>query len=367
MFGRRKQHVRTDVSLVTQWIQQATLARMSSGRPVPYDELPITQGVVNLVADGIAAMDLYAVDKKGKAVATEFPVLEQPNPDEDREDTIHKAIQSLMWKGNIYAMPGPVDPGTGAADTLNILNPNRVGWQPDPMDDLRVASWTIDGAPLARSRITHVKMNDDPRRGPLGESPLVRCSTALGMYGWAYRYIADFFANGGNPSSYFKSKLNGLGNDKITELVNEWISARQQTRPAFLPDFLDLEVPPNNGELAAVIEVLDFASAEIARLLSMPTTVVNAPVKGYSLTYANVGDEFKRWLAFGLGTTWINRIERLFTRQLPTGLRAHLDPSPLFPTDLFAEPLGPDTPTAALPPAPAQAPAAPPPAQEVPV
>lgn len=326
------------------------LIRSGTGTPVPYDELPITQGVTTLIADAVADMDLYAVDRDGRYTGVQYPVLETPNPDEDRADTLHKIVQSLMWKGNAYGLNGPIDPSTGAAVSVNVLNPNTVGHQDDPYDELRVQTWTIHGSPIRREAITHWKLNDDPRRGPLGRSPLTVCTGALETYGWAYRYLSDFFAGGGNPSMMFRPKME-LAPAKITELAEEWVAARRERRPAFMPTWLEAEVPPYNGELQAVIQVLDFAAAEVARLLSLPTTVVNAPVQGYSLTYANVGEEFKRWLVFGLGTTWVRRIERGFSRLLPDGVRAHLDPSSLFPAELYAEPIGPDTPTAALQPA----------------
>ena len=41
MFGRRREsHARSDISLISQFIQAQTLARIDTGRPVPYDELP---------------------------------------------------------------------------------------------------------------------------------------------------------------------------------------------------------------------------------------------------------------------------------------------------------------------------------------
>lgn len=347
--ARRSAHLRADISLITNWLQQMQLSRAGTGVPVPVDELPITQGLVNLIADGIADMDLYPVDARGRWTREVFPVLEQPNPDEDRADTLHKIVQSLYWEGNANALNGPFDT-TGAVSAINVLNPHSVGWLVDPADELRVEWWMVNGRRYERSALTHWKMNDDPRRGPMGRSPLKVCDTALETYGWAYRYLADFFAQGGNPSSVFKSKLE-LNDDKITELVDEWIKARRQKRPAFVPPWLELDIPPSNGELQAVIEVLGFATAETARLMSIPTTVVNAPVEGYSLTYRNVDEEFKRWLALGLGTTWVRRVERGFTRLLPRGVRAHLDPSNLFAGSLLADPDGPDeSPTSEVPP-----------------
>jgi len=333
---RRDRHSRADVSLISSWLSEALSARAGTGTPVPYDELPITQGVASLIADSLAAMDLYPVDLNGNPTGETFPILEQPNPDEDRAETIHKIAQSMFWTGNGYALKGPVDLTSGAVDAITVINPDRVGVDPDEYDDLRVRSWTIDGQTYGRQTIQLWKINDDPRKGPLGRSPLKRCATALDTYGWAYRYLGDYFAGGGNPGSILKSKLE-LDPTKITELAAEWASARKQARPAFLPQWLDFEVPPSSGELRDVVEVLSNAAAEVARMLNLPVSLVNAPVAGYSLQYSNVGDEFRRWLAVSLGTTWIARIERGFSQLLPPERRARLDPSNLFRPDLFPD------------------------------
>lgn len=334
---RRNRHARADVSLVAQWIGELASVRAGQGAAVPYDQLPITQGTASLIADALAAMPLYAVNERdGTEVADRFEVLEQPSPDEHRADTVHKIAQSMFWTGNAEALKGPLDPSTGAITAITVLNPDSVSPDIDPEDDLHIVGWNINGRPFPRTAINLWKLNDDPRRGPTGESPLKRCATALDTYGWAYRYLADFFAQGGNPSTVLKSKIE-LSPAKITELADEWVAARKQTRPAFLPNFLDLEVPQSTGELTAVIEVLGFAAAEVARALNLPVSLVNAPVQGYSLQYSNVGDEFRRWLATSLGTTWVARIERGFTQLLPMGVAARMDPSQLYRPDLYPE------------------------------
>ena len=331
MFGFRDRHYRADVSLVSQVLGELMSARAGTGTPVPYDELPITQGVASLISDSLASMDIYAVNADGvRQPEGMFPILEQPDPDEDRADTVHKLAQSLFWTGNAYALTN------SSADAVTVLNPDTVGYTADSYNDLKIGMWHINGQATSRANIVHWKLNDDPRTGPLGRSPLRRCATALDTYGWAYRYLGDFFAQGGNPSSVLKSKLE-LDPAKVTELAEEWMLARKQSRPAMLPQWLDLEVPPSSGELAAVVEVLGFAAAEVARMLNLPVSLVNAPVAGYSLQYSNVGDEFRRWLAVSLGTTWVARIERGFTSLLPPGYRARLDPSTLYRPDLFPD------------------------------
>lgn len=338
MTARRQRKFRADVSLVSQVLGELLSARSGTGTPVPYDELPITQGAVMLIADAIASMDLVAVDapRNGAPVAGEFAVLRQPNPEEDRADTLHKIVQSLFWSGNAYGLVPFERRASGEVEAITILNPDSVGVQTDPMNDLRVAWWSIHGQRADRHRVNHWKMNDDPRKGPLGRSPLKLCATALETYGWAYRYLGDFFAGGGNPGSVLNTSIE-LDPAKIEEVANEWVAARKQARPAILPKWITFDVPPTSGELAETVKVLEFATSEVARMLNIPVSLVNAPVAGYSLQYSNVGDEFRRWLAVSLGTTWIARIERGFSALLPEGVYAKLDPSNLFRADLFPE------------------------------
>lgn len=342
VFGRKK-HVRADVSLIESVLGALIQQRSVTGTPVPADELPITQGLVTLIADAIGDMEMYPVDRPGndpraQRLPDRFPILEQPDPDEERADTVHKIVQSLFWKGNGWALNGEIG-ANGAVDAITVLDPNEVGWLPNPDHSLKVRKWTINGREVERGALTWWKINDNPTKGPLGKSPVQICSTALETYGWAYSYLADYFQLGGNPHQVFTSKLD-LSPGKITELADEWIRSRQEHRPPFLPSWLDFQVPPTSQELEQVVRVLEFAAAEFARMCNVPVSLVNAPVAGYSLQYSNVGDEFRRWLAVSLGTTWIRRVERGFSQLLPTGVWCKLDPGGLFPADLFPEPAG---------------------------
>lgn len=339
MFGlTRKARTAHRRTMIDDVIAELIAARMTPGVPVPVEELPIVQGLVMLIADAIADMELYAVDKPGnhpdaQRVDDEFAILQQPDPDEDRADTVHKIVQSLYWRGNAWSLLGPRT-ARGDVDSMTVLAPSEVGWLPNPAHSLKVASWQINGVTYSTHDLAWWKINDSPLRGPLGRTPLQVCAQALGMYGWAYRYLADYFGSGGNPSSVMRSKLE-LSPEKITELSDEWTVARQARRPAFLPNWLEFDVPPAAGEIEAVVAVLEFASAELARMMNVPVSLVNAPVAGYSLQYSNTEDEFRRWLAVSLGTTWVRRVERGFSRLLPEGRWAKLDPAGLFPADLF--------------------------------
>lgn len=281
-------------------------------------------GLANLHADVLAAMPMTttAGGRRGQP-----DIVTRPNPEETRHTTQHKVVQSLFWKGNAYGLRGP--------DSALILNPNDVGYEPDPYDSTRVLSWYVNGQPVPRDAIVHCKINDDPRRGPLGRSPFAAAATPLAMYGYAYGYLSMFFENGGNPSTVLQRT--GPSNtiyDPATA-ADDWVTARKARRPAVLPAGWELSVPTNNGEMEAVGRILEQCAVEVARLVNAPPSLVNAKANG-SMTYSNVHGELARWMSLSLVPTWISRLEDFWSDL--TGYPIELDTDVMFrlvsPTDM---------------------------------
>ena len=77
----------------------------------------------------------------------------------------------------------------------------------------------------------------------------------------------------------------------------------------------------------------------------MPGSLVNAPSNGYSLTYANIADEMRRWIALSLKPTWMARWESAF-RTLTGDPTIYLDPTELLDTYAL---LSPDASTTGVP------------------
>jgi len=336
MFRRAKaddleQFVRSDVSLVSEVIGYLANARVE-GLPVDVDDLPITVGASTLHADTVAAMPA-----RSRSTAPLTPrvrdLIARPDPDSDYRAFVHAGTLAMFWHGYATLLLDRPAPGTSSAE---VIDPLRVGWSGP-------TGWMIDGIQVPDDLILAIPLLNDPRRGPLGESPLHRCYQALSMYGYAYRYMIDYFAQGGNPSSILKSS-HALGNavlpsgqTRAQEIVSEWITARQQRRPAVMDPTISLEIPQSTGELAATLSVLDYCSAEVARLLNMPGSLVNAPSNGYSLTYANIADEMRRWIALSLKPTWMARWESAF-RTLTGDPTIYLDPTELLDTYAMLQP-----------------------------
>ena len=320
MFGRRRRERSTSPELgIQRGLNAAQFARVA-GTTYGIDQLPITQGLAQLHADVIASCELYAEDSTGRRVVNTPAVLVQPDPDEDRMVTLHKLVQSLWWEGNAYAL---VEFGSRFDVSVKILNPSTVAHvpHPDPARDLEVAGWLVHGLPARADQVNHWKLNDDPRRGPLGTSPLRRCWTALENYCYAYNYLARFYASGGNPTMVLRSTI-PLVATQATEAQAQWIAGAETIR-VLDPQWL-IEQGPAAQDIAQTIAVLDFAAAEVCRATNVAPSIANVVSQG-TMTYSNVRDELKRWTIISLRPTWLRRIEDGFTRLLAPGLRARFD------------------------------------------
>jgi phage portal protein BeeE len=324
-----EQYVRADVSLVSEVIGYVAAARVD-GLPVAVDDLPITVGASTLHADTVAAMP--ARTRSTETTRRVRDLLERPDPSTDYRAFIHAGTLAMFWHGYATLLLDRPAPLTVSAE---VVDPLRVSWT-------RQTGWSIDGISIRDELILAVPLMNDPRRTSIGESPLDRCDQALSMYGHAYRYLIDYFAQGGNPSSILKS-THALGNAPLAsgktraqEIVSEWITARQERRPAVMDPTISLEIPNSSGELAATLSVLDYCSAEVARLLNMPGSLVNAPSNG-SLTYQNVADEMRRWIALSLKPTWMARWESAL-RTLTGDPTIYLDPTELLDAYALLDP-----------------------------
>jgi hypothetical protein len=346
LFRRRTRETPADASRATptldERVQAIYAARSTALSTITVDQLPIVQGLANLHADVISQFPLYAVDENGARVTPTPDILVQPDPTEPLGETLHAIVQSMWYTGNAVALRG--------RDTIRVQNPSmcNVTGPFDPFDDRRIEGWVIHGVEVPVSRVVLWKINDDPRRGPLGASPLERCWQAVQNYAWAYRFLADYYSSGGNPSIILKSR-NAADPTQADELWATWVAARQVGRPAIVPWDVEVAAAPAAGDISETVAVLEFCAAEICRATNTPASIGNAPVAA-SLTYSTTLEELRRWLVLSLSPTWLTRIERGFTTLLADGQTARFDTSELPRLDMFGSaPAGPGTPAATLP------------------
>lgn len=326
----RRRHKRSDtgpttddeLSPIVDLLEYLAAVRAGIGA-VDVEELPAAVGLVTLFADVASSFPIVAVDRASGERHGEQPMtFAQPDPTEEVSDTVEAIVQSLAWTGNAYATRSDEWPYA----TCRVINPNLVTPVLMPNDDRAVDYWLVNGEPYALDEVVHWKINNDPRRGPLGRSPIRQCAPALRVYTAAYAYLADYFDEGGVPAQYFQATRN-MQPDEMRMYRDEWVDARRTSRTGVVPRDMELKFPPTVSETDHVLAVIEAASTELGRVLRVPPSITNAAVAGYSLTYTNVADDLRRWLAIGLGPTWLRAIARGFSQLAPDHVRAEVDTS----------------------------------------
>jgi phage portal protein BeeE len=108
------------------------------------------------------------------------------------------------------------------------------------------------------------------------------------------------FANMDVPAGYLKQTGGpDLMDEEIDALLSAWEMARRTRMTGFLTPQLDYETPQFDPAKLQLVEARQAVTAEVARLLNLPPTFVNAETGG-SLTYSTVAMQQEALRAFTL-------------------------------------------------------------------
>jgi HK97 family phage portal protein len=241
-------------------------------------------------------------------------ILRRPSPEITRQEYLAAAAGSLVDHGNAYLWQ-PItgrDPSTGRPDVSIVL----------PFDDVRV-SWA-DESKLARRyewagrelqpgrEILHVAI-DRPAGELLGRSPLETSAEALGRVLLADLFAAEWFETGAVPSVTLK--FEGALTDAAAAGVKEkWIANHRDHSPAVLPKGWDLKESSLSPESTQLLETRKWGVQEVARALGIfPAELLLAEVNGSSLTYQNVSEALRTFLAVTVQPVYLKPLEAAFS------------------------------------------------------
>jgi hypothetical protein len=116
--------------------------------------------------------------------------------------------------------------------------------------------------------------------------------------------------------------------DKAGELLDTWMMARDQNRPAVISGGLTLETyDPVSAADALVLDAIRNLDSTVARVMQCPPSLLNTEAQS-SLTYSTVRDEYRKFL-LTLNASYLNRIEAAFSQYRPNGQIAQFDTASL--------------------------------------
>jgi len=280
---------------------------------------------VGIIADSVAALPLRAVRSVGdRTVPIALPrVFSNPGPTVTPYELVHQVVTSLALYGNAYLY---VDYAGGEPIALTPLHPNNVEVS---APDFRGRRYSVAGAEVDSDRIVHIRWWTPPQ-ALTGLSPVQEQKTTIGLALAMERHLAQFYAEGGTPSSVLETDSD-LTSEQARVLRESWtVQHNRHRKPAVLTNGMKwrpITVSAADMELNATREL---QIAQVARIFRVPSYMIGA--RGDSQTYQNAEMSGQHFITYTL-LPWITRIEEQFSALLPRPQRVSFDTEALLRAD----------------------------------
>jgi HK97 family phage portal protein len=151
---------------------------------------------------------------------------------------------------------------------------------------------------------------------PFGASVVQYASGTISAALAAERFGAQFFADGGHPSSLLYADRE-VTEDQAKNVKRAFLAATRGTRePAVLGSDWKYEQVQINPDDSQFIDLLRFEVENTCRFMGVPPSMVYGAVSGQHVTYANVSQADLHFLRYSL-ESYLTRFERAWFRMLP--------------------------------------------------
>jgi len=266
---------------------------------------------VSIIADSIAGMPWGSFREVGeRREPLDTPsVLIRPNVDQLRYQFVTEVVTSLALHGNAfiaYARDNRAMPVE-----LRCLDPQGVSVSRDTMTKQMIFS--VGGATFDSSNLLHLSWLTMPG-AILGVSPLQVNKNVIGLQLAMQRYLAQFYGEGGIPSSVLETD-NNLTVEQRNELGEGWQDFNgRRRRTAVLSGGLKWRAVNVSAADAQMLETRAQLVFDIARVYRVPSHLIAA--QGDGQTYQNVESAGINFVRYTL-LPWMQKIEQGISSILP--------------------------------------------------
>jgi phage portal protein BeeE len=254
----------------------------------------------NLLCSTIAGLPLELYRKStGEELGSPL-WLEQPSVSQPRSITIAWTVDSLLFFGVAYWRVTEVYFDDGRPARFEWIAPGRVSYTTDPNTNF-ITQYTVDGTPVPMSGLGSLvtfQAQDEgilqrgarTLRSAIDLEKAMRVATSTPM-----------------PSGVLKNTGADLSQEEVQAILAAWKSAREQRATAYLTSTLDYQPTSFSPRDMMFVDAIQNTATQIARMMNVPAYYISADMNN-SMTYANVQDERKQFVALSLAP-YINAIQ----------------------------------------------------------
>jgi HK97 family phage portal protein len=245
--------------------------------------VPAIFGAVSLISNTVGSLSMEAFRKGVRMPMEDAPrLIQRPNPFSTLRDFLRDTAYYVATRGEAWWYVAVRDPVDDSPMSLYPVPPWEVTVSIEDNDRLRpVIKWADRIIPNDRMRhITYLPDHDGLR----GLGPLQLCGAAVSVSVEAQEWAANFFS--GSIPSIIGTTEQDMTDDELRQLDNQWVE-KPSNLPRWLTNGMVMSDSPFDPEKAQLNEARQSNVGDVARMFSMPGSLLEHQMSGSSLTYRN--------------------------------------------------------------------------------
>lgn len=287
-------------------------------------------GAVTLIADSVASMPVELLrEVDGRYEHVQLPsVLVKPNSRQTMFEFVHQTIATLAVHGNAYVLAARR--AGEVPDVLINIHPDHV--QRCVYNDDGTTTYFTSFGEFSSDEVKALRWLVFPNQ-MTGLSPLQALRNTVGMGIAMDRYLAQFYSEGGTPSSVLETE-GTITEEQAKMLRDTWEDThRNRRRPAVLTGGMKWR---SINASAADMEMIAHREAivrDIARAYRIPLHLLNG-TGGDSQTYQNVESAGINFVRYTL-LPYLRRFEMAISELFPVNQHLRFDTDEFQRADLL--------------------------------
>lgn len=229
--------------------------------------------------------------------------------------------------GNAFGLIQAWDGGWGVPTRIDLISAEHV--------TVRVrqglVTYLYQGKEFDSSQVWHERDHVVPGT-PIGLEPIGAAAFALATHVTAQEFAAGWFQSGGIPSAVVKKKKGDPTDTEALAVKNRIKTTLAAGDVLVMGSSWDYEMVAVPNSQASFLQTMQASELEIARFFSTPAAMVDVPIVGSAITYANITQKNLDYLTIHLGPV-IQRREAALAASLPGPHNVDLDPLALLRLD----------------------------------
>jgi HK97 family phage portal protein len=245
--------------------------------------VPSIFGAVSLISNTVGSLSLEAFRKGVRMPMEDAPrLIQRPNPFSTLRDFLRNTAFHLATRGEAWWWVAVRDPLDGSPLSLYPVPPWEVTVAINDNDRLRPTIKWADRE-MRNEDMRHITYLPD-HDGLRGIGPLQLCGAAVSVSVEAQEWAANFFS--GSIPSIIGTTDQDMTSDELKQMDEQWLE-KPSNLPRWLTNGLKMSDSPFDPEKAQLNEARQSNVGDVARMFSMPGSLLEHQMSGSSLTYRN--------------------------------------------------------------------------------